>query len=106
MEFAVIKTGGKQYSVSVGDKLFVEKLPEAVVGERIVLDDVLLYSKDDKLTIGDELKNIKVEASVLEQVRARKIIVFKKERRQNHRRKNGFRRHLTVLKIENIVVAA
>ena len=105
MEFAVIKTGGKQYSVSVGDKLFVEKLPEATAGEKIVLDDVLLYSKDGKLTLDGNLKNIKVEASVVEQIRARKIIVFKKERRQNHRRKNGFRRHLTVLKIENIVAA-
>jgi len=105
MEFAVVRTGGKQYSVSVGDKLFVEKLSDVVAGEKVTLNDVLLYSKDDKVVIGDDLKNVKVEASVVEQIRARKIIVFKKERRQNHRRKNGFRRHLTVLKIENIIAA-
>lgn len=102
MEFAIIRTGGKQYNVSVGDTLFVEKLPNDV-GEKIVINDVLLYSKDDQVLVSDAVSGVSVEATVLDQKRAPKIIVFKKKRRQNYRRKNGFRRCLTVLKIENIV---
>ena len=101
MEFAIVRTGGKQYSVSVGDKLSVDKL-ETVVGDKTVLSDVLLYSKDDNVIVGDS--KVVVEATVLDQKREKKIIVFKKNRRQNYRRKNGFRRHVTVLRIDSILV--
>lgn len=101
MEFAIVRTGGKQYSVSVGDKLSVDKL-ETTVGEKTVISDVLLYSKDDNVIIGNQ--NVVVEATVLDQKREKKIIVFKKNRRQNYRRKNGFRKQVTVLRIDNILV--
>ena len=101
MEFAIVRTGGKQYSVSVGDKLSVDKL-DLIIGDKTVIDDVLLYSKDDTVILGE--KNVVVEATVLDQKREKKIIVFKKNRRQNYRRKNGFRREVTVLRIDNILV--
>lgn len=96
--FAVVRTGGKQYRVSPEDRITVEKL-DGEAGSQITLDDVLLASD------GTELKDaskVKVTAEIVAHNRADKIIVFKKRRRQNYRRKQGHRQHQTVLKILSI----
>jgi large subunit ribosomal protein L21 len=99
--FAVIKTGGKQYRVASGDVIKVEKL-EAEAGSTVTLDQVLMAG--DK--IGTPLvAGVTVSAEVVAQDRGPKIIVFKKKRRQNYRRKNGHRQDLTVLRITDITAA-
>lgn len=101
--FAIVKTGGKQYKVAVDDKINVEKL-DAKEGDKVSLEDILLISdgKSD-VTFGDPtIKGAKIEAEVLRNYREKKIIVFKKRRRQNSRRKNGHRQYKTELKILNI----
>jgi large subunit ribosomal protein L21 len=104
--FAVIRTGGKQYKVAKNDVIFVEKLP-AEAGASIDLDDVLMVGDEEGTTAGTpELGGVHVSATVLEQKRDDKIIVFKKKRRHNYRRKNGHRQYLTVLRITDIVTAA
>ena len=101
--FAVIQTGGKQYKVAEGDKVTVEKL-DVEAGASVELDQVLMVGEDGKApSVGAPLvSGAKVTAEVVEQTRGPKIIVFKKQRRQNHRRKNGHRQDLTVLKITGI----
>jgi large subunit ribosomal protein L21 len=99
--YAVIKTGGKQYKVAQGDKLRIEKLP-ASVGETVTFDEVLLVG-GDALKIGAPLvAGAKVEAKVIAQDRAKKIIAFKFRRRKNYRRKNGHRQPFTALEITGI----
>lgn len=103
--FAVIKTGGKQYKVQKDDKILVEKL-EGNDGDKVVLDQVLMVSDGKKATLGEPLvKGAKVEAQIVEQTRGPKIIVFKKKRRQNYRRKKGHRQDLTQIQITNIKAA-
>jgi large subunit ribosomal protein L21 len=103
--FAVIKTGGKQYRVAAGDVIKVEKL-EADAGAELTLGEVLAVGDGDNITLGAPLVDgASVTATVLEQTRAKKIIVFKKKRRQNYRRKNGHRQHLTVLRITGVSAA-
>ncbi len=100
--FAVIKTGGKQYRVQENTILRIEKL-EAEAGAKVAFDEVLLLSEKGKITVGKPLvSGAKVEATVLEQMRDRKVIVFKKKRRHNYRRKKGHRQHLTVVQIQKI----
>jgi len=99
--FAVIKTGGKQYRVASGDVIKVEKL-EGEAGATIALDQVLMVGD----TIGTPLvAGATVSAEVIAQDRGPKVIVFKKKRRQNYRRKNGHRQDLTVLRITEISAA-
>ena len=94
---AVVRTGGKQYCVKPGDVLKVEKI-DAEPASVIKLSDVVLASSDK-----DEiLPGATVSAEVLRHVRNRKVIIFKKIRRHNHRRKNGHRQMMTVLKITDI----
>jgi large subunit ribosomal protein L21 len=101
--FAVIKTGGKQYTVHVNDVLWVEKL-DAEPGATISLDEVLMVSDGKTVSVGKPLvTGATVQATVVEQMRDRKVIIFKKKRRHNYRRKKGHRQHLTVLKIEKII---
>ena len=96
--FAVIKTGGKQYRVASGDVIKVEKL-EGEAGATIALDQVLMVGD----TIGTPLvAGAAVSAEVIAQDRGPKIIVFKKKRRHNYRRKNGHRQAHTVLRITGI----
>ena len=103
--YAVIKTGGKQYKVQKDDVIRVEKL-EVEAGKNITLDEVLMLNDGKKSTIGAPLvAGAKVTAEVLEQTRADKVIIFKKKRRQNYRRKKGHRQHLTVLRIKDIKAA-
>ena len=104
--YAVIRSGGKQYKVSKDDIISVEKLT-AEAGDKISLDEVLMISEKDELIIGDPIiKGATVNAEVIEQKRAKKIIVFKKKRRQNYRRKNGHQQNLTTLKIVDIKAIA
>jgi len=99
---AVFKTGGKQYSVKAGQILKVEKL-EGKKGDNISFKDVLAVSENTQNTIGSPLvKGAVVEAKILDQIRDKKIIVFKKRKRQNYRSTQGHRQYLTVLKIESI----
>ena len=104
--YAVIRSGGKQYKVSKDDIILVEKLT-AEAGDKISIDEVLMISEKDNLILGDPIiKGATVNAEVLEQTRAKKIIVFKKKRRQNYRRKNGHQQNLTTLKIVDIKATA
>lgn len=101
--FAVIKTGGKQYTVHENDVLWVEKL-DVEPGTSVDLSEILMIGDGKKVTVGTPLvTGAKVKAVVLEQMRDRKVIIFKKKRRHNYRRKKGHRQSLTVLKIEKIV---
>jgi len=93
--FAVVRTGGKQYRVAAGDKIAVEKLAGAA-GETITLSDVLLAGD------GGEVKDVAgvvVSAEIIAQAKSEKVLVFKKRRRHNYRRKNGHRQQLTLLRI-------
>ncbi len=100
--FAVVKTGGKQYRVAKDDVIRVEKL-SAEPGEKIALNEVLMIDNDGTKTVGAPIvEGAAVEAEVVEQTRNGKIIVFKKKRRQNYRRKKGHRQQVTVLKITDI----
>jgi large subunit ribosomal protein L21 len=100
--FAVVRTGGKQYRVAAGDKIAVEKLA-GEAGDTVVLDDVLLAG--DGADIKDS-KGLTVSAEIVAQTRGEKVIVFKKRRRHNYRRRNGHRQSLTLLKIVSIGAAA
>jgi large subunit ribosomal protein L21 len=100
--YAVIKTGGKQYRVAKDDIIEVEKLDTAIGGS-VTLDQVLLVGSEGSAKIGTPtVSGASVKATVLNQKKDDKIIVFKKKRRQNYRRKNGHRQNLTVLKITDI----
>jgi large subunit ribosomal protein L21 len=103
--FAVIRTGGKQYKVAKDDVISVERLA-AEPGATIELGEVLMIGEGAEVATGTPLLDgALVSATVVEQTRAAKIIVFKKKRRQNYRRKNGHRQHQTVLQITGIRLA-
>lgn len=103
--FAVIRTGGKQYKVAKDTYLQVEKL-DANVGDKIQISEVLMVSDGTTTTVGAPvITGAMVTAEILEQGRAEKVIIFKKRRRQNYRRKNGHRQHLTTIKITDIKAA-
>ena len=100
---AVIKTGGKQYAVKAGQILKVEKL-DGKKGDSISFDSVLALINSSNHTIGNPLiKGASVEAKILDQIRDKKIIVFKKRRRKNSKSTQGHRQYLTVLQIESIM---
>ena len=99
--YAVIRTGGKQYRVSQGEKLRIEKLP-GEVGSSITFDDVLMLGGEKLLVGKPQIKGAKVVGEIVAQDRAKKIIVFKMRRRKNYRRKNGHRQWYTEVKITGI----
>lgn len=100
--FAIIRTGGKQYRVKPNDVLKVEKL-DGVPGDTITFTEVLAVGSDAGTTVGTPLvAGATVSASVIAQDRLDTVIVFKKRRRQNYRRKNGHRQHVTVLRVAGI----
>jgi len=102
--FAVIRTGGKQYKVAQDDVLEVERV-EANAGDKIELD-VLMIGEGADVKVGAPLVDgAKVTAEVVEMTRGPKIVIFKKKRRQNYRRKNGHRQDLMLVKIVNIAAA-
>ena len=100
--FAVIRTGGKQYRVTPNAVLKVEKL-DAEAGGTVTFTDVLAVGGDGNLTIGSPtVADASVTATVIAQDRLDKVIIFKKRRRQNSRRRNGHRQHVTVLRVAGI----
>ena len=102
MAYAIIKTGGKQYRVSEGDKIDVEKL-NLVVGDEATFSDVLMVSNDGGVTVGNPtVEGAVVTAEVIDQFRAKKVIAFKMKRRKGFRKTKGHRRHLTRLAIRSI----
>lgn len=102
--YAVVKTGGKQYRVSPGDTIDVEKLPYEV-GEQIELPQILLVAKDSAVEIGRPLvEGATVKATVTRQARGRKVVIFRHRSSNRYRRKKGHRQHFTRLRIDEIVV--
>ena len=99
--FAIVRTGGKQYRVAAGDKIAVEKI-DGEAGDTVSLGDVLLAGDGGEVK---DAKGLTVSAEIIAQTRGEKVIVFKKRRRHNYRRKNGHRQHQTVLKIAAITAA-
>jgi large subunit ribosomal protein L21 len=105
MNFAVIRTGGKQYRVTPNAVITVERL-EAEPGATVTLHDVLALGTEAGLTVGaPTVPGATVTATVVEHDRGDKVIIFKKKRRQNYRRKAGHRQHQTVLRIGDIASA-
>ena len=101
--YAVVKTGGKQYRVSPGDSVEVEKLPYEV-GQQVELDQVLLVANGNGAKIGQPLvEGAKVKATVTRQVKGRKVIVYKYRPSKRYRRKQGHRQNYTRLRIDEIV---
>ena len=99
---AIFKTGGKQYSARAGQILKVEKL-EGSKGDKVSITDVLAISDQSTNSLGEPLlKDASIEAKIVDQIRDKKIIVFKKRKRQNYRLTQGHRQYLTVLRIESI----
>lgn len=97
--YAVIETGGKQYTVSEGDLLKVEKL-DANEGDAVVFDKVLLIADGDKLNVGKPyVEDAKVEAKVLKQAKDKKVIVYKYKPKKNERKKKGHRQPYTLVEI-------
>ncbi|MDB5737853.1 MAG: ribosomal protein [Sphingomonas bacterium] len=96
--FAIVRTGGKQYRVAAGDKIVVEKL-DGEAGSTIVLGDILLAGEGSEL---QSTEGLIISARVIAQAKADKVIVFKKRRRHNYRRRNGHRQRHTILEILSI----
>lgn len=100
--YAVIKTGGKQYRVSANDVLDIERL-DGEAGAKIEFSDVLMVGEGESVKVGAPLVDgAKVTGEIVEQTRGQKIIIFKKRRRKNSRRKNGHRQDLTKVRITDI----
>ena len=100
--YALVKTGGKQYRVAKDDTILVERIA-ADEGAQVILDDVVMLGDRDKVTIGTPtVEGAAVSATVMRQTRGPKIIIFRRKRRKNHRRTQGHRQDLTLLKITDI----
>jgi large subunit ribosomal protein L21 len=100
--YALVRTGGKQYRVSKDDTILVERI-SADEGAQVILDDVVMLGDGDKVTIGTpRVEGAAVSATVMRQTRGPKIIIFRRKRRKNHRRTQGHRQDLTLLKINAI----
>ena len=103
MSFAVIKTGGKQYKVKSGEILKIEKLPDSKPETKIEFNEVLAYGDNKLIEIGDPIvKGARVEANLIKNSKNRTILIFKKRRRQNSRRKNGHRQQYSMIRVEKI----
>ena len=103
MTFAVINTGGKQYKVSANDKLRIEKLPEEE-GKSIEFKEVLLINDNQDMELGSPLiEGAKVEGKIIKQTKNKTVLIFKKRRRQNSRRKNGHRQQFSQVRINKII---
>jgi large subunit ribosomal protein L21 len=103
MSFAIIQTGGKQYKVKASDILKIEKLKNSKPESKIEFNEVLAYGDDRQLEVGSPLvKGAKVEAELMKNSKNRTILIFKKRRRKNSRRKNGHRQQYSLIKIKKI----
>ena len=104
MSFAVIKTGGKQYKVKAGEILKVELLENAKAGSMLEFKEILAYGDDKSIEIGSPvLDGAKVEANLIKNSKNKTVLVFKKRRRKNSRRKNGHRQRYSLIKINKII---
>jgi len=102
MNYAVLKSGGKQYRVSAGDVILVEKII-GDSGSKVTFDDIIMMGEGSKIHMEkNELKAASVTGEVIEQTRGPKLLVFKKKRRHNYRRKKGHKQDLTAVKIQSI----
>ena len=100
--YALVKTGGKQYRVAKDDTILVERIA-AEEGDQVVLDNIIMLGDGDKVTVGTpNVEGAGVSATVMRQTRWPKIIIFRRKRRKNHRRTQGHRQDLTLLKINDI----
>jgi len=100
--YAIVNSGGKQYKVKEGDILKVEKLA-GEVGDNVSFDKILMFSDDENVNIGTPLlEDVTVNGHIVEQGKAKKIIVFKYKRRKRYRRKQGHRQLFTAVKIDSI----
>jgi len=103
MSFAVIQSGGKQYKVRSGEILKIEKLPDSKENSKIEFKEILAYGDDKVIEIGAPIvQGAKVEADLLKNSKNRTVLIFKKRRRQNSRRKNGHRQQYSMIRINKI----
>ena len=103
MSYAVIQTGGKQYKVKSGEILKIEKLQESKTDSKIEFSEILAYGDDKTIEVGSPIiKGAKVEANLIKNSKNRTILIFKKRRRQNSRRKNGHRQQYSMIRINKI----
>ena len=103
MSYAVIQTGGKQYKVKSGEILKIEKLPNSKTDTKIEFNDILAYGDNKVIEIGSPtIQGAKVEANLIKNSKNRTVIIFKKRRRQNSRRKNGHRQEYSMIRINKI----
>ena len=103
MSYAVIKTGGKQYKVKSGEILKIEKLPDSKPETKIEFNEILAYGDDKNIEVGaPNIDGAKVEADLIKNSKNRTILIFKKRRRKNSRRKNGHRQQFSLIRINKI----
>ena len=103
MSYAIIQTGGKQYKVEAGEILKIERLEDSKLETKIEFKEILAYGDDKTIEVGSPvIKGAKVEADLIENGKNRTILIFKKRRRQNSRRKNGHRQQYSLIRINKI----
>ena len=103
MSYAVIQTGGKQYKVSAGEILKVEKLADSKPETKVEFKEILAYGDDNSIELGEPtVSGAKVEAELLKNGKERTVLIFKKRRRKNSRRKNGHRQQFSLIRINKI----
>ena len=103
MSYAVIKTGGKQYKVKAGEILKIEKLQESKPSSKVEFNEILAYGDDKTIEIGaPTISGAKVEAELIENSKNKTVLIFKKRRRHNSRRKNGHRQEFSKIRINKI----
>jgi len=103
MSYAVIQTGGKQYKVKSGEILKIEKLPDSKVDTKIEFNEILAYGDNKIIEVGSPIvQGAKVEANLIKNSKNRTVLIFKKRRRQNSRRKNGHRQEYSMIRINKI----
>ena len=103
MSYAVIQSGGKQYKVKSGETLKIEKLPNSKSDTKIEFNDILAYGDNKVIEIGSPtIQGAKVEANLIKNSKNRTVLIFKKRRRQNSRRKNGHRQEYSMIRINKI----
>ena len=103
MSFAIIKTGGKQYKVKTGEIIKIERLENSKPETKVEFNEILAYGDDKSIELGEPiLSGAKVEADLLENGKNRTVLIFKKRRRKNSRRKNGHRQQYSLIRINKI----
>jgi len=102
--YAIVKSGGKQYKVSPGDIVKLEKI-EGEVGKGLVFEDILMIVNENRIEVGrPKLTNAKVSGEITKQTKGKKIIVFKSKKRKGYRKKTGHRQFLTEVKIKEVLI--